>query len=78
MSAPVYFLTLSLMLGTVLAIFAMRYFSSLTQARSRIAQELSYREMAEQSTAAQAEAASTMEDLKARIARIEAILKEVE
>jgi len=78
MSAPVYFLTLSLMLGTVLAIFAMRYFSSLTQARARIAQELSYREMAEQSTAAQAEAASTLEDLKTRIARIEAILKEVE
>ncbi|OYU69607.1 MAG: hypothetical protein CFE28_06095 [Alphaproteobacteria bacterium PA2] len=78
MSTPVYFLTLSLFMGTVVIIFAMRYFSSLAQARARIAQELSYREMAEQSSAAQAEAATTLGDLKARIARIEAILKEVE
>jgi len=78
MSTSVYFLTLSLFVAMVLVIFAMRYYSSLMQARARLAQELSYREMAEQSSAAQAETASTLGDLKARVARIEAILKEVE
>lgn len=78
MSTPVYFVTLSLFMGTVVIIFAMRYFSSLTQAKARIAQEHSYREMAEQASTAQAETASMLEDLKARVTRIETILKEVE
>lgn len=78
MSEPNFFLTLTMVLGTVIAIFAMRYASSLAQARARISAEHSFKDVAERSLIAQAEITGILEDLKSRISRIEAILKEVE
>ncbi|MGZ9099103.1 MAG: hypothetical protein ACXW3O_05310 [Brevundimonas sp.] len=84
MSEAVYFTTLCLMLGTVLLVFGMRYFSAVTQARARAASEDSYRQLAESTAAAQPGTAAalssiqaTLADVDTRLAAIEKILKDV-
>jgi Na+-transporting methylmalonyl-CoA/oxaloacetate decarboxylase gamma subunit len=85
MSKSIYLLTIGLPLGTILLIFAMRYFSAVQQARARLANDNAYRQLAERSTAAQAETAAALSaigaalaELKGRVATLEKILKEVE
>lgn len=84
MSEHVYFLTLGLFLGTILVVFAMRYFSAIQQAKARLDSAEAYRALAEKAATAQAEAAtslaaiqSTLADVGVRLAAVEKILKDV-
>ena len=78
MSAPVYFATIGLFLGTVLAIFAMRYLSAALTARARIAAESGYQTLAERSVAAQAQNEAALATIKAELATVTASLAAVE
>jgi hypothetical protein len=85
MSAPVYFSTIGLVLGTILAIFAMRYYSASLQAKARLARDQAYHEIAARAVADQADNAAAVTAIQAslaevatRLGAIEKILKEVE
>ncbi|MBA5605706.1 hypothetical protein H3H36_10065 [Duganella sp. FT3S] len=85
MSESVFLITIILPLITVLAVFAMRYYAAIQQAKARLANDNAYRQIAEQAAAAQAETArrltsmdATLTDLKSRLATVEKVLKEVE
>lgn len=85
MAEHVYLLTLLLPLGTALLIFGMKYYAAVQQAKARLASDEAYRQVAEQAAAAQADTAATLAsmnamlgDVKARLAVVEKILREVE
>lgn len=71
MSTPAYFATIALIVGTILAVFGMKYFSASIAARARIAGE---RNHDARLAAMEAEIAR----LSASVGKIESILKEVE
>lgn len=84
MSTPVFFVSISLVLGTVLAVFAMRYLATVTQARARLTEDNAYRLIAERALSTQAQTATaldamsaTLADVQARLASVEKMLKEV-
>jgi HAMP domain-containing protein len=84
MSEEMYVFSLSVIFGTILLIFVMRYVSAAQQARARLANDDAYRQLAAKATAAQAETAAvltsidtTLAELKSRVAALEQILKEV-
>lgn len=84
MSENMYVFSLGLLFGTIIVVFAMRYFSSVQQARARLANDDAYRQLAAKAAAAQAETATalvsigtTLADLKSRVAALEHLLKEV-
>ncbi|HQN51157.1 MAG TPA: hypothetical protein PK913_08860 [Phenylobacterium sp.] len=70
MSAPAFFTTLSMVLGTVLIIFGMRYRASVLQSQARRAE-------AEATAAALAQIQSDLADARDRLAAIEKLLKDV-
>ncbi len=85
MSEPVYLTTLTLFFGTIIAIFAIRYRSLNLQASARLANDEAYRALADKAAAAESATAaalsglqSTLEEVRARVATIEKVLKEVE
>lgn len=85
MQPSVYLLTIFLPLGAIIAVFAMKYWSAVQQAKARLANDEAYRQLAEQAAAAQAEAARTLAEIRAslaevsgRVASIEQVLKQVE
>ena len=84
METPVYFASLCLVFATILAVFAMRYFASVTQARARLAEDNAYRLIAERAVSTQAETATALDamsvalaDVRTRLASVETMLKEV-
>ncbi|WP_340644633.1 hypothetical protein [Phenylobacterium sp.] len=84
MSPPVFFATIGMVLGTILGVFAMRYFAIVAQARAKITEDNAYRVIAEKAVAAQAETATaldtmsvTLADLRTRLAAVEKMLKDV-
>jgi hypothetical protein len=68
---PVYFLTVGLILGTILLIFGMKYFSAARQAQ-RTADAQS------QGAASLSVMQADLSEIKARLAAVEKILKAVE
>jgi Tfp pilus assembly protein PilO len=85
MHTSIYLLTLGLPLLTVLLVFGMKYFASVQQARSRLAQDEAYRQLAAQAAQSQAEMtaqlaalSATLARLESRTASVEQILKQVE
>lgn len=85
MSAPVFFTTLSLFLGTVIAVFGIRAYAAVEQAKARLGAEEAYRLIAEKAVSAQSETAAALAGLQAalsevpaRLAAVEKILKQVE
>jgi len=85
MSTDVYFITLLLFFGTILLVFAMKYFSAAFSARARIASDAAYRALVEQATAAQSENQAALAAIQADLAKlatslaaVEKILKQVE
>ncbi|HVP84333.1 MAG TPA: hypothetical protein VMS78_06410 [Rhizomicrobium sp.] len=85
MSEHVFFITVGLIISTVLAVFGMKYWSAMQQARSRIEDENAYRALAEKSATAQTENANwlarmqtQLSELNARVAAVEKVLKAVE
>lgn len=70
---------------TVLVVFGMKYFSAISQARARLANDGLYRTLAEQAVAAQAENQTALAAIRADLARfgsslatVEKILQQVE
>lgn len=85
MSEQIYLLTLCLPLATILLVFFMRYLSAVLQARARFGNDEAYRLLAEKAAASQASSAAalssidaTLAELKARVAGVEKVLKEVD
>ena len=84
MSTPVFFAAIGMVLGTILGVFAMRYFAQVAQARARLAEDNAYRLIAEKAVGAQAQTATaldamsaTLTDVRARLAAVEKMLKDV-
>lgn len=85
MSEYVFFTTLGLIILTVLAVFGMKYYTSIRQAQARTDGENAYRALAEKSATAQTENANwlarmqtQLSELNARVAAVEKVLKAVE
>jgi hypothetical protein len=85
MSERVYLLSICLVLGTILLVFGIKYFSAVQQAKARFANDEAYRQIAERAVAAQSENATalssiqaTLADVRTRLTAVEKILKEVE
>jgi hypothetical protein len=84
MSEPVYLISLALLFGTPLLIFAMKYASSAYQAGSRTLTENAYRELATKAVIVQSENTASLSamqtalaEINVRLASVEKILKEV-
>lgn len=82
--AAIFLLITILVLVTILLIFAMKYFTSARQARLRVTSEDAYRELAEKAASAHAESAAGLSsikedvsEIKARLAGVEKVLKDV-
>ena len=85
MSEPIYIFTLVVFFGTIVAVFALRYIALTKQARAKLENDESYRELAARAVQTQAETAislgavnATLADLRTRVAGLEKVLKEVE
>ena len=78
MSEPIYLITVFLILGTILTVFGMKYFSFAHRARSQAASEHAYRELASKAVIAQAESATSLAALQATVAEISTRLAAVE
>ena len=85
MTAIFYLLTLVLPLATILIVFAMRCYATVQQARTRLANDDAYRQLAETASAAQSKIATSLaaieaslSDVRARMSSVETILKAVE
>lgn len=70
MSAPAFFTTLSMILGTVLIVFGLRYRASILQSQARRAE-------AEATATALSQIQADLADARARLATIEKLLKDV-
>ncbi len=84
-SADTFLLLTILTLVTILLVFGMKYFSAARQAHQRLAHEGAYQELADKATVAQTAGAaalakleSDIAEMKAKVARIEKVLREVE
>ena len=85
MSEHVFFLTIGLVLGTILCVFGMKYLSAARQAQARILNDNAYRTLAEKAVATQSENAASLSamqtglaDIRVRLSAVEKILKAVE
>lgn len=85
MSAPVFLTTISLVLGTVLAVFALRALAQMRQARAAQIDAEAWRRIAQQAAEAESATAaslaavqSALTQIQARLAAVETILKAVE
>lgn len=71
MQANIYLMTIGLPLAAVLIIFGMRYWSRVAQAQAQA-------KAAQQSGVAQQAVLDSLDEIKARLAAVEKILKDVE
>jgi len=85
MTVTLYLLTLVLPIAAVLAVFGMRSYASVQQAKARAADDEAWRKLAESAQAAQTQIATTLAamevnlaDVRARMTAVETILKAVE
>jgi len=78
MSERVFFITIGMPLATLLIIFAMKYFASIRQARSRTLTEEAYRTLAERAIKAEEHSAQSLSAIRADIAAISDRLSAVE
>lgn len=78
MAEHVYLLTLILPLGTILAIFGMKYVSAAVQSWAVKAADQNYRALAEQAMTVQQENAATLAAMKEDLAKLSASMTSVE
>ena len=85
MSSLIFITTLTILFGTIVIVFAMRYVAQVVQARAQSAQALDYRKLATDAVTAQSGNAATLAaiqseltEIKARMTNVEKILKAVE
>jgi len=64
MSEFAYLASISLVLGTILLVFGMKYLSAARQARSRVISEDAYRELAQKAVAAQSDNATSLSSIQ--------------
>jgi hypothetical protein len=81
----IYFITLGVMFGTIIIVFAIRFLQASAVARADAAHSDAYRKLASDAVTAQAGNAATLSaiqselaELKTRMASVETILKAVE
>jgi len=77
MSQYVYFVSLGLILGTVVLVFGMRSLAAVLQARARLANEDAYRRLAESTAASLARMQQALDELSPRVLSVEKMLKDV-
>jgi HAMP domain-containing protein len=80
-----YFITMGVLFGTILIIFAMKYISAAYQARLRARSDDAYRQLVEKTASVQTQSATSLSamqtdlsEINARLAAVEKILKAVE
>jgi hypothetical protein len=85
MSEPIYVTSICFIFGTILIVFAMKYFSAAHQARSKALTDAGYKALAETGISVQSQSATALtalhgelSEIKARLASVEKILKAVE
>jgi hypothetical protein len=81
MSTAQYLLFVAPIVVTIVAIFGMKYFSALFQARARIANDAQYRALAEKAVGMDADLAAIRAELAklvSSVAQVEKILRQVE
>ena len=74
----IYFLTISLFLGTILIVFGMKYVSAAFAARARLANDDAYRALAEKAVAASSDNQASLTAIQAELAKVSASLAAVE
>jgi hypothetical protein len=74
----VYFLTLAILVSTILAIFGMRYYSLAVAARARLANDQAYRALAEKAAAGLAENQASLGVIRGELANVAESLAAVE
>ncbi len=74
----VYFLTISLFLGTFLTVFGMKYFSAAFAARARLANDNAYRVLAEKAVATSSDNQASLAAIQAELTKLSASLATVE
>lgn len=84
MTSPVYFTTLTMFLGAILLIAAMVAYAIVHRARAAQANADAYQRLADRAVSAEAASAAAlgtmqqdMSDLRARMAQVETVLKDV-
>lgn len=84
MSTTVFLITAFSMFGTILGVFAMKYWSDAHQARSKAAATEAYQDLAQKAVTTQGQIAlslstvqSDLAQIGARLASVEKVLKEV-
>jgi Tfp pilus assembly protein PilO len=85
MSEHVYFITLAVIFGTIIAVFGLRFLTAASVAGVQAQKEDAYRKLAADAVTAQSGNAATLSaiqselaEIKTRLASVEKILKEVE
>ncbi|MBV8977026.1 MAG: hypothetical protein JOZ13_06565 [Alphaproteobacteria bacterium] len=85
MTTIVYFITLFVMFGTVLAVFGLKYWSAASAAKVQVVLQEAYRKLAADAVTAQAGNAATLSaiqseltEIKTRLGDVEKVLKAVE
>lgn len=78
MSSAIYLASLCILFGTIIAIFAMKYFSAAFAARAKIANDKSWSELAEKAVAVQTQSQSTLSAIRGELASVSASLAAVE
>jgi hypothetical protein len=72
------YVVFGLVFGTIILVFAMKYFSAAYQARAKARADEAYRDLAQRAAAAQSESAASLTAMKSELAAINARLTAVE
>ena len=72
------YIVLGSLFGTILVVFAMKYFSAAYQARQKATGDQAYRDIAEKAAAAQSDTAASLSAIKTDLAAINTRLTAVE
>lgn len=78
MSEPIFLSTIGVFFATIVAVFALRAYASVQQAKAKLLNDEGYRRLAADSAAAQAAAAAALADIQTRLTAVEKLLRDVE
>lgn len=78
MTTAQYLIFMSPLVGTVLVVFGMKYFSAIFQARARLANDALYQALAEKAIAVQTDNQATLAAIRADLGRVGTSLATVE
>jgi uncharacterized membrane protein len=78
MTTAEYLIFMAPVVGTILVVFGMKYFSAIFQARARMANDALYKALAEKATLQQSENQATLAAIRADLSRFGTSLSTVE